>query len=636
MYYLSGLNEQQREAVTAPVGPTVVLAGAGSGKTRVLTHRILHLIQEGESPGRILAVTFTNKAAKEMGERVNALIGEMPGGTHYDARPLVTTFHSLGVRILREFHREIGLNKYFPIYDRADSMKIVKDAMKELDIDTKHIEPRMILGAISKKKGEGGTASALLEKRSQGYVERNVAEIWYRYEQALKKAGACDFDDLIIRPLHLLRENEMVRTTLQERFGHLLIDEYQDTNEAQAEIADWLVKKHNSIFVVGDIDQNIYSWRGATIENLLSFEEQYPNSRLIILEQNYRSTKTIVDAANAVIEKNVRRKDKRAFTENPGGDPIRLLVCSSEREEAHTIAGTCRDLMNEGMDPSKIAILYRTNFQSRVLEEAMLHANIPYQVLGTKFFDRKEVKDVMSYVRLLLNPDSQADLARIMNVPARGIGKVTQLAVLSGKTEELSAGPRSKVEGFFTLIDRLRSYIHTQKPSDVIGKIIEESGMRAHYEEKKGEDEERLDNIRELVSLALQYDHAGGLEGLQLLLDDATLMSEQDNMSEELQGVKLMTIHAAKGLEFETVFVTGLEEGLFPHERDEQDDDEEERRLFYVAITRAHNKLFLTLARTRRIFGTLCASTPSSFIGDIPENYMIVEDGDTYGEPIIS
>lgn len=636
MYYLTGLNERQRQAVTTPVGPTVVLAGAGSGKTRVLTHRILHLIYNGENPGNILAVTFTNKAAKEMGERVRTLIQEMPGGTHYDSAPLVTTFHSLGVRILREFHREAGLKKYFPIYDRADSMKIVKDAMKALDIDSKHIEPRMILGAISKKKGEGATASELLEKRSQGYVERNLAEVWYRYEQTLKEAGACDFDDLLIRPVQLLRENEHVRTTLQERYTHLLIDEYQDTNEVQAEIANILVHKHKSMFVVGDIDQNIYSWRGATIENLLSFEEQYPNAVMIVLEQNYRSTKTIVDAANAVIEKNVRRKEKRAFTENPGGDPIRLLVCSSEREEAGTIAATCRDLINEGMDASSIAVLYRTNFQSRVLEEAMLHANIPYQVLGTKFFDRKEVKDVMSYVRLLLHPDSQADLARIMNVPARGIGKVTQLSVLSGKTEELSAGPRAKVDAFFMLIDRLRAFAQDHKPSEIIGHIIEESGMRAHYEEKKGEDEERLENIRELVSLALQYDHTSGVEGLQLLLDDATLMSEQDNMDEELTGVKLMTVHAAKGLEFGAVFVSGLEEGLFPHERDEDGDDEEERRLFYVALTRAHKRVFLTLARTRRIFGTLCASMPSSFIGDIPEHYMIVEDGDTYGEPIIS
>ena len=629
MHYLEGLNERQKEAVCAPHGPIAVLAGAGSGKTRVLTHRILHLIAQGTLPHEILAVTFTNKAAKEMGERLDGLMAQGKYA-HLETKPLITTFHALGVRILREFHREVGLSKYFPIYDRQDSLKVVKGIIKDMGLDEKHTEPKLILSKISKEKGEGRTPQELLEHRSSSFFLRTTAEVWDRYERTLKNQSALDFDDLLNKPVQLLKSNEVVRKKLQDRFKHILIDEYQDTNGVQSELATILARNHKSIFVVGDIDQNIYSWRGATIEHLLSFEETYPNATTIVLEQNYRSTKTIVDVAQRVIEKNVRRKDKHAFTENADGDPMRLLVCSSEHDEARTIASICRTLLEEDVDAGDIAVLYRTNFQSRVLEEAMLHASIPYQVLGTKFFDRKEIKDLLAYLRLLLMPDSSVDLARIINTPARGIGKVTQLAVLQGKKEELGAGPRKKVEQFFALLEKLRENIHGTQPSEIVRQTIEQSGMKAHYEKGGEGGKERLENLQELVSLASQYNHHGGEEGLLKLLEDAALMGEQDAMKDASAGVKLMTIHAAKGLEFPFVFICGLEEGLFPHERDSDDDEEEERRLFYVAITRAHKRVYLSLARERRLYGTRFATEPSSFIADIPEAHLVIEDGDSY------
>ena len=635
MNYLEGLNQRQKEAVTAPVGPVAVLAGAGSGKTRVLTHRILHVIHEGAAPQEILAVTFTNKAAKEMGERVNTLLESIPGHSTSDASPVITTFHSLGVRLLREFYKEAGLKKFFAIHDRADSMKIIKTIVKDMGLDEKHTEPKTILSKISKLKGERKTYEDILQSRSSSFFLRTTGEVWFRYERELKRQGALDFDDLLLKPLTLLEQNEQVRSTLQQRFKHILIDEYQDTNGVQSTLANILAAKHRSIFVVGDIDQNIYSWRGATIEHLLSFEETYPDAKTIILEQNYRSTKTIVSAAQAVIEKNVRRKDKYAFTENEDGNPLTLLVCSSEGDEARTVASLCQSHIVEGGDPGDIAVLYRTNFQSRVLEEAMLAQGVPYQVLGTKFFDRKEVKDLLSYVRLALMPESSVDLARVINTPARGIGKVTQLAVLQNKIEELGPSPKRKVENFFAMMEHIRQKVASDTPSNVLRFVIDITGLGKEYE-KGGEDaQERLENIKELVTLSTRFDHEGGEAGLLRLLEEAALISDQDTMKEASAGVKLMTIHAAKGLEFGTVFITGLEEGLFPHERDEQDDDEEERRLFYVALTRAHKDVYLSMARVRRIYGTEYQTEPSSFISDIPHSHVHIEDGDQYGEPVI-
>tara|TARA_B100000508_G_scaffold60333_2_gene47445 strand:+ start:2663 stop:4573 length:1911 start_codon:yes stop_codon:yes gene_type:complete len=635
MQYLEGLNERQKEAVVAPVGPIAVLAGAGSGKTRVLTHRILHLLHQGVAPHEILAVTFTNKAAKEMAERVEALMRENPETSRHESKPLVTTFHSFGVRMLREFHAEAGLKKYFPIYDRADSMKVVKRILKEMGIDDKHVEPKMILSKISKEKGEGGTPEEFLAKRSTSFFMRTAGEVWSRYEKTLTTESALDFDDLLNKPVQLLKKNDAVREKLQNRYKHLLIDEYQDTNGVQSKLANILAKHHKSIFVVGDIDQNIYSWRGATIEHLMSFEETYPEAKTIILEQNYRSTKTIVNTAQAVIEKNVNRKDKVAFTENADGDPMKLLMCSSEGDEARTITTMCREIIDDGAAPGDIAVLYRTNFQSRALEEAMLYSGVPYQVLGTKFFDRKEVKDLLAYLRYTLMGDSSVDLARIINTPARGIGKVTELSVLQGKTEELKPGPRAKVQSFFSMMDRMKADIAKLKPSDAVRYVIEMSGMKAHYSKGGEENEERLQNLKELATVASQYDMFVGEEGVLKLIEDATLMGEQDSMKDASAGVKLMTIHAAKGLEFPFVFVTGMEEGLFPQQKDDVEDDEEERRLFYVALTRAHKKVYLSLARERRLYGTLYATEPSSFIGDIPEAHLLIEDGDTYGIPTI-
>lgn len=632
MKYLEGLNEKQKEAVLTTEGPLLVLAGAGSGKTKTVTHRVVHLIHQGIAPHQILAVTFTNKAAKEMRERVLSLIKRFPPSERalLESQPLVTTFHSFGVRMLREFHEAAGLRRHFSIYDRADSNRAIKAAIEASGYNPKEFEPRRILSIISRAKGDAFSRTDFTNNTS-GYGEKVAAEVWEKYDAKLKADQALDFDDLLLKTLRLLESNSVVRNILQERFRYIHVDEYQDTNKVQYEIARLLAGERRNICVVGDIDQSIYSWRGADIKNVLQFEKHFPKAKTILLEENYRSTKTIIEASNTVIEKNKNRVPKTVFTNNEEGEKIVLFAGFSGIHEAEYIARTSAELIESGASPSDIAILFRTNFQSRALEEAFLNFDIPYQVLGVKFFERKEVKDVLAYLRLSLNPGSSADLSRIINTPTRGIGPATVLKVLEGKREELSPAAQSKVEAFDQMMMDIADEARTKKLSDTLKFIISRTGIEMNLK-KSGteEDLEKLENLRELVSLSTRYDDTDPSVAVETLLEDAALQSDQDEIKdkEEKDAVRLMTVHAAKGLEFPYVFVTGLEEGLFPHQRlDEKGiDQEEERRLFYVALTRAGKKLWLTYAHSRMIYGSSTVNIPSSFLADI-DDALLETDG---------
>lgn len=629
--HLQGLNEPQKEAVLQTQGPLLVLAGAGSGKTRVITHRIVQLILEGVAPYNILAVTFTNKAATEMRERVYALIEKYPHTANpwQDSRPTVTTFHSLGVRILREHHETLNLRRHFVIYDKSDSNRAIKKAIEEAGYDLKQFEPRKILSIISRAKGDAKSRTEFTESASS-YIEKVTSVIWEKYDKTMFEEHALDFDDLLLKTLRLLRDYPVIREVLCNRYKYIHIDEYQDTNKVQFAIAKLLAGEKQNICVVGDVDQNIYSWRGADIKNVLQFEKNFPGAKTVFLEENYRSTKTIIAASNKVIAKNKMRIPKVVFTSNSEGEKITLFAALTGSDEAEYIVMTVKRLMGEGVSPSSIAVLYRTNFQSRALEEAFLNFAVPYQLLGTKFFERKEVKDVLSFLRLALNPESTSDIARIVNVPTRGIGKVTMLKMIAGKRAEITGATLEKVQRFEQMMQDIADSARTEKISQTLTFIIKRTGMETDFRKNGTEDDlERLENLQELVSLATRYDELDAEAGVEALMENAALQSDQDELQskEEKDAVRLMTVHSAKGLEFPYVFIAGLEEGLFPHERldDKGTDHEEERRLFYVALTRAEKKVFLTYAHMRTIFGSQKVNMPSSFLNDIDSEHMEIE-----------
>jgi len=636
--YIADLNDPQKEAVLHTEGPLMVLAGAGSGKTRVITHRIVHLIHQGTAPHNILAVTFTNKAASEMRERAIALTQQyLPSDRAIlDTQPVVTTFHALGVRLLREFHEAMGLRRHFTIYDRSDSQKAVKQGVIDAQYDPKEFEPRKILSAISRAKGDA--VSRLEYSDAAGsFFEEVVAQVWEKYEDILHKEQALDFDDLLGKTLILLRDNATVRQTLQKRFKYIHIDEYQDTKKVQFRIAELLTGESQNICVVGDIDQSIYSWRGADIKNVLQFERHFKDATTILLEENYRSTQTIIAASNDIIKKNKNRVEKNVFTNNHEGEKITLYAGMTGYDEAEYIALAAKQLITDGADPANIAVLYRTNFQSRALEESFLNFEVPYQLLGTKFFERKEVKDVLSYLRLALNPGSNADLTRVINEPARGIGKVTMLKVIAGNRTELNKGAAAKVQVFDDIMMDIAQTAKESKLSDTIKFIMKRSGIEAKFiEEGTEEAMERIENLRELVTLASRFDTVDPQEAVEMLLENAALQSDQDEIKnkEEQNAVRLMTIHAAKGLEFPYVFVTGLEQGLFPHDRidDGKTDTEEERRLFYVALTRAEKKIYLTYAHMRTIFGQQKVNLPSEFLNDISTEHVEAAESGGFGD----
>ncbi len=638
---LSGLNDRQKEAVLATEGPLLVLAGAGAGKTKTIAERIRHLVKKGVAPSSILAITFTNKAAKEMRDRVNNMLSadrDINRPISMGERPFVSTFHSLGVHVLKEQSQRAGLNRHFSIFDRDDSKKAVKEALEKKNLDTKMHEPGRILGIISREKGRGVTAEEYAIRMEGGYFSNIVGEVWTEYEKILKRDGALDFDDLLLRTMLLLRNDLQVRNYYRNIWKYIHIDEYQDTNHVQYEISKLLVDDKHNVCAVGDIDQNIYSWRGADIKNILDFEKDYPEAKIILLEENYRSTKTILEAANIVIEKNKLRRKKNLFTGNDVGEKIGIFQGYDEVSEAEFIASKSKELISNGMKPENIAVLYRANFQSRVLEESFMQNTIPYQLLGTRFFERKEIKDILAYLKASINPDCLSDIKRVINVPARGIGKVTIVKIFGGEEEGLSSATKNKINNFRKLLADIGEKAKTSRPSETVAYILTASGLETEWKQGKDEDIDRLENAYELVSFAGRYDNLESVEGIEKFLEDAALNSDQDELKEERSAVRLMTVHASKGLEFDVVFIAGLEDGLFPHQKITKEnitpaEAEEERRLFYVAITRAKKKVYLSYAQVRTIFGSRQVNIPSEFVFDIPDNLVSEEEFEEEGIP---
>ncbi len=646
--YLESLNPKQREAVLATAGPLLIVAGAGTGKTKTLTHRIYHLIHQGVHPHHILAITFTNKAAKEMRERVMHMLARDERGR--GETPTLCTFHSLGVRILRRFSQQAGLKKAFAILDSQDSMRLVKDAMEMLQINPKLHEPKKIRNFISSKKSDGVTADSFSRAVHSSFTEI-VSAVWIKYEELKTKESAVDFDDLLLKTLELLEQHREVRALLQDEWQYIHIDEYQDTNRVQYDIVRLLAEAHHNLCVVGDTDQNIYSWRGANLRNILNFEKDYPEAQVILLEENYRSSKNILTAADEVIKKNTARIHKTLRTSQGDGEKITLFSAISEADEARHIARRAGELITQGAVPTEIAVLYRTNFQSRVLEEAFLHAGLPYQLLGTKFFERKEIKDVVAYLRAAFNRDNWSDLKRIINEPKRGLGPAAVAKIFAGMTHDLASSQKLQYERFEKILDDMVAFAREHSPSETVRFVIEHSGLFAMYRNGTEEEQEKLENLEELVTFALRYDHDLNEESpkpetgdeqalprhLERMLEDIALQSDQDELSNDAKqdGVKLMTIHASKGLEFDHVFIGGLEQGLFPHEGfDEKksvEDQEEERRLFYVALTRARKCLHLSYALTRTIYGQQQFNEPSEFLLDIPDEIIDREASESFG-----
>lgn len=609
------LNSQQKEASLHMHGPILILAGAGAGKTKTIVHRIENLIKQGTAPHQILAITFTNKAAKEMRERVLSIL------TDKREVPFVSTFHSLGVNILKEQHKVLGIPRHFGIYDKSDAKRAIKEAVEACDLDPKQFDPGKFQNTISREKGNFVTLEQYTETASE-YFQEMTAKVWKKYEETLKKEKAFDFDDLLLRTALLLKHNKEVREYYQARWKFIHIDEYQDTNKVQYMIATLLAEKEKNLCVVGDIDQNIYSWRGADIQNILNFEKDYPDAKVILLEENYRSTQRILDVANEVIKKNKQRRDKNLFTKNEEGDKVTLFESYDENEEARTVIDEAYAVIEKGVKPDEIAVLYRANFQSRILEEYCLRKGVPYQVLGTKFFERKEVKDVISYLKAALNPENVSDFVRIINTPVRGIGKVTIAKVVAGEEDTLPQLTKIKVKEFRKLLEKIKEFALQQKPSDTIKFILFESRIEKTLRDGTADDQERLENIRELVTVASKYDTMSPEEGIEKFLTESALASDQDELEVPQAGIKLMTVHASKGLEFDYVFIVGLEQGLFPHD----DEGEEERRLFYVALTRARKKIYLSWAQIRTIFGAQKVNMQSSFIEDVPAHHMDIQE----------
>jgi DNA helicase-2/ATP-dependent DNA helicase PcrA len=626
------LNNAQQDAVSHTEGPLLIIAGAGAGKTKTLTERIVHIIKKGTDPRNILAVTFTNKAAKEMRERIVGRLEEehiIEKENPYHPTPIIKTFHSLGLMMLSEQSQALGLLRHPTILDSADSLSIIKRAVEQLSLDPKINDPSKIRSIISREKSDFVSQTDYLKKVATAQMDI-VASVWRIYEEELKRQKAVDFDDLIVKTVHMLEDHQAIREFYQKRFTYIHVDEYQDTNGAQYAFIKLLVNpEKNNICVVGDTDQNIYSWRGANIRNILNFEKDFEGAHTVLLEENYRSTGNILALANKAIKKNTVRTEKNLFTSQSEGDKIEVTPCWDEGAEAEQIARRCKTLTEEGQDPTQIAVLYRANFQSRILEEGFLKENVTYNLLGTKFFERKEIKDVLSYLRAALNRSSQPDLRRVFDTPKRGIGKVTIAKIFAG--EDIPAKAAQKIGEVYEFLDKIMMTLETEPLSHVIQMIIVDGGMEKEMLEGSSEDRERLENARELVSLTIRYDGTSGLDALTQFLEETSLQSDQDNDTKEKKGVRLMTVHASKGLEFDHVFVVGLEQDLFPHKnignrKRSKEEEEEERRLFYVAVTRARKNLYLSYAELRTIFGQKQINAPSEFLQDIDDEIALHND----------
>lgn len=618
--YIENLNKKQQEAVTYSGGSLRVVAGAGTGKTRVLTHRIAYLLdKKNVSPEQVLALTFTNKAAEEMQSRVAELADN-------DKAPLTSTFHAFGTRFLRAHADKLPVSKNFTIRDASQSRAIIKEATKAQNYDPQEYKSQQISGFINRRRSRGQTLQDFLASRKDDMgLEPVVADVWPEYRKRLRNQDSVDFGDLLLLTRKLLRENAQLRKQYQKRWRHILVDEYQDTNITQADIIKLLAgddaEAHN-VFVVGDGDQTIYTWRGATTENIFSFEEQFQNAETIVLTQNYRSTETILDAANDVIAVNDNRHEKSLESQAAAGDKLSLYEAADEQTETQHMVDTFRKHKQQN-SLNGWAVLYRTNAQSRVIEEALMQANIPYEIAGTSFFDRKEVRDLLAYVRLSMNREADADRRRIINRPRRGIGQKTLEKILAGNTDKISTNRQKKIEGFRSLLDSLQDIITDQPPSDAILEIIDKSGLNDHYEDEQ----DRIENMQEVATMAAQFNEEFSQDqtAMQTFLQEVALASDQDTIT-DTGGVQLMTVHAAKGLEFPRVWICGLEDGLFPQNRDDRAGiDEEERRLFYVALTRAQKKVVLSYAQSRRMYGSREWNQVSPFLDHISDDLLINE-----------
>jgi len=666
---LSKLNPSQREAVETTEGPVLVIAGAGSGKTRALTHRVAYLILEKKvHPGNILAVTFTNKAASEMKERIANLLNnqkdtpelnsgypelssEIPVPRNNYQLPLVGTFHSICVRILRREIEKLGYKSSFNILDADDQERMMKKVMKEMEIDTTQFKPKGILGAVSKAKNELIDA----ERYSQmtgSYWEDIVSKLYTAYQQKLKDQDALDFDDILMLTVRIFKTFPEILEKYQNFWRYIMVDEYQDTNHAQYTLVKLLSQKYKNVWVCGDDWQGVYSWRGADIQNILDFEKDYPEARMIKLEQNYRSTQIILDAAYGVISKNINRKDKKIWTENKEGHLITSYEADNERDEAEFIISEIIAHKKEhDHNYSDFVVLYRTNAQSRIIEEAMLRNSVPYRIIGgLKFYQRKEIKDIIAYLRLIQNPNDEISLERIINEPKRGIGKVTLHNWIGISKEEgisvIEAGSQiqnakiknkncnskfkinnSKIEPiikFCDFIKRIQEAKNSLPLADLIQKVFIESGYEKYLMDGTEEGEMRHENVKELLTVANKYSEYENEEALNLFLEEVSLVADTDNIDQSTDAVHLMTLHSAKGLEFKVVFIVGLEEGILPHSRSmlSEEEMEEERRLMYVGITRAKEKVYLLFTVERNIFGSTQINAPSRFLDDIPEHLL--------------
>jgi DNA helicase-2/ATP-dependent DNA helicase PcrA len=638
MDLLEGLNDKQKEAVLCTEGPLLILAGAGSGKTRVLTHRIAYIIEEkGVFPGNILAITFTNKAANEMKERLGALLGDRVDNLW------VGTFHSICVRILRRNIDRIGYNGSFVIYDQTDQKTVVKECIKEMNLDKETFKEKSAINLISSQKNSMISPDEYINENYSDFYNRRMGEIYALYEKKLKSNNALDFDDLLLKTLELFEKAPDVLDYYQKRFQYIFVDEYQDTNKVQYELIKYLSKRYKNLCVVGDDDQSIYGWRGADIKNILDFEKDFPDAKVIKLEQNYRSTKNILDVANSIIKNNYGRKDKSLWTSNGEGEKARIFRAMDEIDEAYFVANEVEKLTQKGYKLSDIAILYRTNAQSRVFEEAFMKKSISYKIVGgLKFYDRKEVKDILGYLKVIQNPLDDVSMKRIINVPKRGIGNATidKIESYTSKTGEsiysallgvedidgLSKRAMNNLRSFIDMINKFIDMKDKMGLKDFIEEVMNQTGYIEELEkENTVEAEGRIENLKEFISVAMDFEMHNENATLEEFLVDISLLTDLDKTEESPDSVTLMTVHSAKGLEFPIVFMVGMEEGLFPIRRAMESDLEleEERRLCYVAITRAEKLLYITHANVRTLYGNVSVCLPSSFLKEIPMEMII-------------
>ncbi len=642
---LEGLNDIQREAVLHTEGPVLIVAGAGSGKTRALTHRIAHLIRgKGVSPYEILAITFTNKASREMAERVESLVGSGIASGMW-----ILTFHSTCARILRREHEHLGVPSGFTIYDDGDTERLIAGIGKDLDIDPKRFPPRQLAAAIGKAKDRVLGPDDLAAMASNFY-EEIVAKVYRAYEVRKREAGALDFDDLISETVRLFRDHPEVLRHYQERFTYLLVDEYQDTSRAQYELVNLLAARSRNLCVVGDADQGVYSWRGATIQNILDFERDFPDAQVFLMEQNYRSTGNILDVANALIERNTLRKPKTLWTDAAAGELVVSFRANDEHEEALFVASEIERLRDEeGYRFRDVAVFFRTNAQARVVEDVFMRVGMPYRVFGgVRFYQRKEIKDVVGYLRLLVNPQDVISFRRVVNMPKRGIGDATVAALESFARQEgidvveacrrvdeidvLQNRAKGAVAGFTQVMTALRAHLDDGAgPARMIEFAAQESGYLAELEDDRSiESQGRIENLQELAGVAMEIAARDPEVDLEGVLEQVSLVGEQDEYDEDDSSVTLMTLHIAKGLEFPVVFIVGMEDGIFPHFRSmtDQHELEEERRLAYVGITRAQQRLYLTHAWSRTLFGQTNFNPPSRFLGELPQHLIDVRESE--------